>query len=160
MVMDELGFEKLFKSAEAPLRRALVAWYGPVTGLDATQAAWEWAWTHRGRLRALGNPAGYLFRVGQSHAKREIHRTQREAVSFASQVMDDSTSCEPKLSASLAALSSQQRASVLLVHGYGYSYREAAGVLGISLATLRKHLERGLDRLRIEMEEHNGYRTI
>jgi RNA polymerase sigma factor (sigma-70 family) len=61
-----------------------------------------------------------------------------------------------RLHTAIANLSGQQRVAVLLVHGYGYSFREAADVLGVSLGTLRTHLGRGLERLRHELEVSNG----
>jgi RNA polymerase sigma-70 factor (ECF subfamily) len=70
--------------------------------------------------------------------------------------LERESSFEPRLDTAIAKLSGQQRAAVLLVHGYGYSFREAADVLGVSLGTLRTHLARGLDRLRHELEVSNG----
>jgi RNA polymerase sigma-70 factor (ECF subfamily) len=157
--MDEAGFGELFGVVEAPLRRTLVAWYGPTLGRDAAQHALEWAWAHRSRLDGIDNPAGYLFRVGQSHAKRELRRSRVPATSLPATVVDGDSPFEPELTAALAALSEQQRAAVLLVHGYGYSFREAADVLNVSLSTLRTHADRGLARLRAYLEVHDESAT-
>jgi DNA-directed RNA polymerase specialized sigma24 family protein len=40
---------------------------------------------------------------------------------------------------------------VLLVKSYGFSYREAADVLGLSEAAITNHVHRGLERLRTMM---------
>ena len=107
-------------------------------------------------LCEVGNIGGYLFRVGQSAAKRETEsRRPIESPKRAEGWVRES-SYEPRLDAAMASLSGQQRAAVLMVHGYGYSLREAADVLGVSLGTLRTHLGRGLDRLRHELEVSNG----
>ena len=128
---------------EAPLRRTLVAWYGATLGRDAAQHALERAWAYRSRLDGMDNPAGYLFRVGQSHAKRELRRSRVPASSLLpTTVVDGDSPFEPETTA-LATLSEQQRAAVLLVHGYGYSFREAADVLDVSLSTLRTALIAG-----------------
>ncbi len=153
VVMDESAFGEMFGVVEAPLRRTLVAWYGPLLGRDAAQHALEWAWTHRDRLDGIDNRAGYLFRVGQSYAKRELRRLRAPARSLSPvTVVDGDSPFEPELTGALAALSEQQRAAVLLVHGYGYSLREAADVLSVSLSTLRTHADRGLARLRSHLE--------
>jgi RNA polymerase sigma factor (sigma-70 family) len=155
LVMDDTDFGALLGAVEAPLRRTLVAWYGPTLGRDATQAALAWAWEHRNRLDGMHNPAGYLFRVGQSHAKRELRRSRTDATGMPSSTTttsDGDSPFEPELTTAIAELSPQQRAAVLLVHGYGYSFREAADVLGVSLGSLRTHVDRGLTRLRSRLE--------
>jgi len=53
----------------------------------------------------------------------------------------------------LGALSSHQRAAVLLRHYGGYSAREIAELLGIGASTARVHLSRGQRRLRSLLEE-------
>ena len=141
---------------EPRLRRALVAWYGPIVGKEAAADAWSWAWEHRHRLDGVGNIGGYLFRVGQSAAKREIDWRRPIESPTCDESSEWGSSYEPRLDVAMASLSGQQRAAVLMVHGYGYSFREAADVLGVSLGTLRTHLGRGLDRLRHELEVSNG----
>jgi DNA-directed RNA polymerase specialized sigma24 family protein len=154
--MDEGSFAALFEVVEPRLRRALVAWYGPIVGKDAAAEALSWAWEHRDRLDGLGDIGGYLFRVGQSAAKRDMHWRRPIESAKCSDCSERESSFEPRLDAAMASLSGQQRTAVLMVHGYGYSFREAADVLGVSLATLRTHLGRGMDRLRHELEVSDG----
>jgi RNA polymerase sigma factor (sigma-70 family) len=59
---------------------------------------------------------------------------------------------EPALDDALRALSPQQRAAVVLVHGYGYSLSEAAGAVGCSVSSLRNHVQRALRRLHAALE--------
>lgn len=150
--MDEDSFGALFNEVEPRLRRSLIAWYGPGIGRDAAMEALSWAWEHRDRLDAVDNVAGYLFRVGQSAASRRIREQRRVAVPRDDPAEDHDGSFEPGLDDALASLSAQQRAAVLLVHGFGYSFRDAAEQLGISLASLRTHVNRGLSRLREQLE--------
>ena len=42
--------------------------------------------------------------------------------------------------------------AVLLVHGYGFSYREVAEVLDVSEAAVTNHVHRGLRKLRSRLE--------
>lgn len=55
---------------------------------------------------------------------------------------------EPGLPKALAALSQRQRLAVVLVHGYDYTLREVAELMGIKPTTVQIHLDRGLLRLR------------
>lgn len=116
----------------------------------------SWAWEHRDRLDGVGDIGGYLFRVGQSAAKRASQWRRPIGSPQAAVCLEREQSFEPRLDTAIANLSGQQRAAVLMVHGYGYSFREAADVLGVSLGTLRMHVGRGMERLRHELEVADG----
>jgi DNA-directed RNA polymerase specialized sigma24 family protein len=135
---------------EHRLRRALVATYGPVVGRDAAVDALSWAWEHWDRVAELDNPVGYLYRVGQTAASQ--HLRARPAAAWSSAVTD-APEATPELLPALADLSEQQRAVVVLVHGYGISQREVSDLLGISVSTVREHLSRGMTRLRAALAE-------
>lgn len=66
----ELAFTVFVTETEPRLRHALVARFGPDSGRDATAEALAYGWEHWAKVRAMANPAGYLFRVGQTHARR------------------------------------------------------------------------------------------
>ena len=144
------AFAAFVDRAEPALRRALVATYGPVVGREAAVDALSWAWEHWGRLEPMANPVGYLYRVGQTSARRQLGRRPLHLPS-----PDAVTSPEvlPELAPALATLSEQQRAAVVLVHGYGVSQRESADLLDIGVSTLREHLSRGMARLRLALED-------
>lgn len=139
-------FTSLFAEVEPGLRRALVA-YGPDIGRDAAADALAWAWEHLDRVTAMANPAGYLWRVGQTSARTAARRRRPVPWRLGGDDADEPV-FEPGLVAALATLSPRQRAAVVLVHGYGYGVTEAAGALGCRPPTLRNHLDRGLARLR------------
>lgn len=136
------GFEHWYQSVEPRIRAALVARYGPEVGRDAAAAALAWAWEHWDRLRPMDNQVGYLYRVGQSKARR-----RREGWLGAPLPVAE-TRYEPGLPTALAGLSAQQRTAVVLVHGYGWTFAEAAEVLGITKSTVQTHVERGMSVLR------------
>lgn len=144
-----VSFDAFFERSETRLRRALVATYGPVIGRDATVDALSWAWEHWDRLAGLTNPVGYLYRVGQSAAGRHLEELRAAPPA----VTDEPSEPTPELEPALRRLSEQQRAAVVLVHGYAMSQREAADTLGIAVSTLREHLDRGMTRLRTDLEE-------
>jgi DNA-directed RNA polymerase specialized sigma24 family protein len=138
------GFEELVASVKPRLERALVAAYGPERGEEAVAEAMAWAWEHRDRLMAMGNPAGYLYRVGQSRSRP---RTDR-AVAFPPPSQLGVVHVEPALPSALAELTERQRVCVALVVGHHWSYEETADVLEISKSSVQSHVERGLARLR------------
>lgn len=128
------------------IRRALVGRYGVEIGVEAYSDAIEYAWAHWARVGAMANPAGYLFRVGQSRSRR--HRTRRAPVQLPAEQQSD-TAEDPALHEALWRLPPAQRTAVLLVHGYQYSYRDAADLMTVSEAALRNYVHRGTTRLRV-----------
>jgi RNA polymerase sigma factor (sigma-70 family) len=98
----------------------------------------------------MEHPVAYLFRVGQSSARR--HRRWHRELHFPSEANDDDTARgSPLLDEALGRLHLRQRSVVLLVHAHGYSYAEVADTLGVSVAIVRNELHRGMRRLREEM---------
>jgi DNA-directed RNA polymerase specialized sigma24 family protein len=148
-----MAFEHFVGEVEPRLRRTLVVTYGGEVGLEATADALAYAWEHWDRLASCPNPAGYLFRVGQTSARRQ----RRPSLTAWPPVPPEEPNFEPGLLPALIALSEQQRAVVMLVHGYGWSLREVAAMLDLSLSTVRNHLDRALSRLRHALEvDHVG----
>ena len=143
-------FRALCVAVEPGLRRTLVAAYGPDLGSDAAADALAWAWEHFDKVETLDNPAGYLWRVGQTSVRRAAGRRHRWHAPDAATAGGE-PAYEPGLAQALAGLSERQRAAVLLVHGYGYPLAEAAGLLGCRIRTLRNHLDRGLAKIRLTL---------
>lgn len=140
------SFEQFVFSVEPRLRRALTAAYGPDRGREATAAALAWAWEHRDRLPALESPVAYLYRVGQSQARRRKLRVPWLRAEWHEPWV------EPELAGALADLTENQRVAVVLVHGYQWTLAEVADLLGVKVPTVQKHQERGLSRLRSRLE--------
>jgi len=63
-------FEAFVRIAEPRLSRALAAAYGFEDSQDATAEALAYAFEHWDRLQHIKNLPGYLFRVGQTRARR------------------------------------------------------------------------------------------
>lgn len=137
------SFSAFAESAEPRLRHALVATLGQTVGLDATADALAYGWEHWERLAEMDNPVGYLYRVGRSSVR--TRRVRPKFVPVPPNVMPE---VEPGLPVAFATLSDRQRVAVLMVHAYGWSRREAADTLEVSVSTLDSHLQRGLEKLR------------
>jgi hypothetical protein len=116
-------FEGFVALNEARLRRALCATYGADTGREATVDALSYAWEHWDRIGGMKNPVGYLYRVGQSSARRQLRRPRLVVPPDHAESID----VEPGLERALGQLSEQQRAVVVLVHGEGRAGRRDGG---------------------------------
>lgn len=146
------AFTVFVTETEPRLRQALVARFGPDSGRDATAEALAYGWEHWAKVRAMANPAGYLFRVGQTHARRLRPRPLHLPPAPES----GDPWVEPGLPAALENLSDKQRAVVLLIHSYAWTQREVAEILGVRTTTVQKHLERALAKLRTSLEVTDG----
>ncbi len=93
----------------------------------------------------MDNPVGYVYRVGQSKARRYF-RPRRLFPAWVPPEVD------PTLPVLLEGLSRNQRVATVLIHAYDYTEREVAELLGISRWSVRTHAERGIARLRNALE--------
>ena len=141
------AFTAFIAEAEPRLLRALVARYGVQRGRDAALDAMAYGWRHWERLEAMDNPVGYLYRVGSSSV-----RPTKDPPTLAP--VDDHREpwIEPGLERSLDTLSEPQRVAVVLRHSFDWTHGEIAEVLGVSVRTVRSHLDRGMEKLRSDLE--------
>lgn len=143
-----LVFEEFLAENEAGLRYSLIALFGPEDGRDATAQALLYGWEHWERLRAMDNPAGYLYRVGQSSGRRN----RRPTAALPALPVGYEPWVEPALPNALERLPEKLRVAVVLRHGSDWSYERIAEFMGGSPVSARKNVERALARLRTAME--------
>jgi RNA polymerase sigma factor (sigma-70 family) len=147
----ERDFTSFVTDDGAKLRRALVAAYGVDVGTDVTNDALAWAWEHWDRVEQMERPVGYLYRVGQSAARR--HHRWRRPMEWPPEVFDPTEPTDsPRLDQALNALTPRQRVAALLVHGHGWSYAEVAEATSVSVGSVRNDLHRAMNRLRRQLE--------
>jgi DNA-directed RNA polymerase specialized sigma24 family protein len=144
------AFDAFARSDGERLRRVLVACYGVEVGNDVCADAMAYAWEHWERVRSMENPAGYLYRVAQSASRR--HRRWRRPISLPPEANSPDDGHDPGLHAALAALKINQRACVVMVHVYDWTYQQTADALGMPVTSVRNHVQRGLAALRITLE--------
>jgi DNA-directed RNA polymerase specialized sigma24 family protein len=149
-----LSLETLIRDCSVPLRRSLVARFGVEVGVEAHADAIAYAVEHSQRLLSMQNPLGYLFRVGQSSARR-MHRWGRTLRLTAEPFVTDDV-VSPELLPALEALPARQRVAVLLVHGYSFSYAEVASILQTPESSVRNYVHRGLVSLRRAIGEEGS----
>ena len=94
----EDGFRVFVTDVEPRLRRALTATYGYERGREATAEALAYAWEHWDRVAGLANPAGYLYRVGQSRT-----RHKKVPIVFGTSSFDEPLA-EPQLASAISDL--------------------------------------------------------
>jgi RNA polymerase sigma-70 factor (ECF subfamily) len=146
--LDE--FEKFVRASEERLRIALTASFGAPDGRIAAVDALSWAWENWDRVKKMSNPVGYLYRVGQTSARR--NRPQPIRIP-ADEVHVDAQRISPELVKAISDLSDQQRTAVMLVHAFGWTVRDVGEVLDLAPSTVQTHSERALARLRTSLEE-------
>lgn len=144
---DEESFTEFFETVEPRLKRALCVRYGIERGVEATADALAYGWEHWDRLRDMENPAGYLYQVGRSRSRHRRYPPPTFPTPSAPQ-MDAPPWIEPGLPAALTRLSDSQRQAVWLIHGFEWTLEETASLLGVSVSSVRKHLDRGERKLR------------
>ena len=142
-------FTSFVEEVEPRLSYALAAAYGPEVGRDATADALMYAWEHWERISTMDNPAGYLYRVGQTSSKR--HRRSGPMLPAVMGPRGEPW-VEPALPSILADLPERQRVAVVLVHGLEWTQQEVADLIGVSRTTVERHLERGMRKLRAGLE--------
>ncbi len=134
------------------LERAFLARYGTELVADLMAEVVAWAWEHRAEVQDMANPAGYLYRVGQSKARR-LTRWRRAGLvlppEFAGRAPQPEF--EPGLDQALKALNHDQRTAVVLVHCFGWTQPEVAELLGVQLHTVRNRVHRGMKALKASL---------
>ena len=139
------AFSAFVGEVEPRLRRAFGLLRGAEAGRDATAEALAWAWEHWDEVQAMANPAGYLYRVGQSRTRWKPERFAPPSTP------PDAPGFEPGLVPALGRLTVRQRTAVVLVHGCGWTHQEVADALELSRSSVATHVERALAQLRTEL---------
>jgi RNA polymerase sigma-70 factor (ECF subfamily) len=145
------AFTRFVEVHEPRLRHALGASFGPALGSDACAAALSWAWETWPRADGLANPVAYLYKVGRSSLRLDRIREAPHAHLPAGTT--DPEPFDPDLVGALGELTEQQRAAVVLVHGFGWTLADTAEVLEVSVSTVRNHVRRGIAKLHAALEE-------
>ncbi|MEZ4864426.1 MAG: RNA polymerase sigma factor [Caldilineaceae bacterium] len=125
---------------------------------DLTQETYLRLHQTRGRLPAVENRRAWVYRIATNLTLNEVKRRKRFAWLPWSQVDERRTDEWPEFDATLddqaavnrtlAQLSAEQRAPLLLAAGYGFTVREVAETLGISESAAKTRLYRARERFR------------
>ena len=147
-VMSVNDFDVFIAEVRPRLARAFVSAYGPERADEALSEARAVAGEQFDEIAVMANPAGWLYRVGQTRSRpRQRVQSTRFPIPESIGLPD----IEPALPHALGQLTEQQRVCVALVHGFGWTHQEVADLLDVARTTVQNHVERGLKRIRSEM---------
>jgi RNA polymerase sigma-70 factor (ECF subfamily) len=135
-------FEAFVVELRPRLVRAFVGFCGVDRAADAASEALAYGFENWERVRQMENPAGYLYRVGQSRTRRRLTPVLPDPESVG---LPD---LEPELVPALLALPVSQRTAVWLVHACGWRYSEVAEAMDTSVSMVGNHVARGVEALR------------
>jgi RNA polymerase sigma-70 factor, ECF subfamily len=140
---------------------ALLICRDPSDAEDAVQTALERAWRHRAAIRDPAKATPWLNQIVVREAIR-AHGDRHRLVSRwhtppREIVIPTGRPDEPDLDLrrALHALSTEQRAAVVLHYYSGYSVAEMADICGIPLETARSRLRLAKTRLRLALGDSN-----
>jgi RNA polymerase sigma-70 factor, ECF subfamily len=129
---------------------------------DVLQEAYIKAFRGLPRFRGRASVGTWLYRLTYNACLDELKRPRRsreipliDAAEWSSEKVDPTAEVHSRglIAAALASLPVEQRAAVLLVDGEGFSYDDAAEVLGVSIAALGSRLNRARPLLRAVLQE-------
>jgi len=148
------AFEQFVEEHGTRLRRFAYALCGDVSMADdLVQEALLKSWSHWSRVAQVSQPLAYVRRV-LVNAYLTSRRRRRllllgDAPPGVMPDMSDELSERDRMWQALVTLSAPQRAALVLRYYEGLDDAEIAGILGCPRSTVRSHVFRGLERLRL-----------
>lgn len=106
-----------------------------------------------GRLGGAGHRDAWVVRVATNRALDVVRRGPAPALVAAHRSFEDEVAGRLALSSALRRLSRRQQEAIAMRFLLGLAEHEVAAVLGIAEGSVRRHIDRGLRRLRAGMEE-------
>ena len=121
------------------------------------------------RSKSIHDPRAFLFGVARNVVRKDLDRKSRQLVDFINdftpdQYLADQPTVEEELDSdkrlekfalAVASLPSQCQKVFVLKKMHGYSHKEIARKLGISISTVEKHAAAGLKRCSEQMNCHD-----
>ena len=156
--MDKSSFEQLYLQQLPGLYRlAMSILHHRDDAQDAVQQSVLEAWKKVDHIRG-GKEKAYLARILINECHNIQRRRQRVTPVFAfpEQSKDNLTAEVCVLKESLNAIPEKLRTPFLLVYMEGYSEKEAAEALGITLYSVKSRLKRSKQKLKIELGEEDA----
>lgn len=153
--LEDNDFESLYRRHADRLWRALLSYTGdPEVASDAVSEAFAQCLARGEDVRS---PASWVWRAAFRIAAGQLQEAKRLSglAEFSGPAVDD-VHADTDLVRALTTLPPRQRASLVLYYYAGFNTREIAGILDLSAATVRVHLNRGRRRLRRLLEDDDG----
>lgn len=132
----------------------------PSTADDIAQDAFLTAFERVSEFRGEGTFAAWVKRIA---ARLYVRRWRKDSRLTEEVEQEDeghggevSTVDRIDLDEAMKSLSDQERLCVSLCYGAGLSHAEAAETIGAPLGTVKSHVKRGLDKLRVRLAPAQG----
>lgn len=144
------GFDEAFRALYPQARSVALRILGSVPDAeDAAAEGFARALVDWRRVGGLAYRDAWILRVTTNVAIDVARRRRRaEPDPVVGPDGDDAAVLRVTLVAALAELPARQREAIVLRHLVGLPEREVAAALGVSSNTVKKHLQRGMERLR------------
>lgn len=130
---------------------------------DVAQDAFLLAFEKCAEFRGEGTFSAWIRRI----AARLYLRRRAYDARFVAALAEDEAAPQPDahghmdLDEALKGLSEAERLCVSLCHGAGMTHPEIADALNLPLGTVKSHVKRGLDKLRLRLDpEAHGHRSV
>jgi len=150
--MDKTTFEQLYRDMLPGLYRlAQSILRHTADAQDAVQQAAVKAWQARDRIRS-GNERAYFTRIVINEC-RNIQRQRMRILTVADFPDEGYIPSDRELTEAVAALPEHLRLPILLKYMEGYSEKEAAAALDITVPTLKARLFKARRQLEKELKE-------
>jgi len=128
---------------------------------DTAQDAFLAAFERIAEFRGEGTFAGWVKKIAARQYLRRLQRDKR-LTAFAQQDVEDEADVTGgdadhriDLDEALKSLSAAERVCVSMCYGAGLSHGEAAEALNLPLGTVKSHVKRGLEKLRVRLAPAN-----
>jgi RNA polymerase sigma-70 factor (ECF subfamily) len=153
------GFAEIVREHQAPLRSFLrrLCWSFDEAD-DLAQEAFIAAWEQRHRFRGDSTFRSWLFGIAYHKALASGRSRSRRSARETNWAQDQVTTEPPHpevridLQRALGALSEPQMAVVALCWGSDFSHDEAARALDLPIGTVKSHINRARERIRLRLE--------
>ena len=168
---DVDAFNQIVEMYQRPLYNMALRMLGDAPAAeDATQDTFFSAFRNIGRFKG-GNLKSWLFTIA-ANACRDVLRSRNvrrtESLDAEDVTIDPPSSSESpedyavrremgqSIQQGLDSIPHDQRLAVVLIDVQGFGYEEAAGVMGISVGTVKSRLSRGRARVRDFLRDRSG----
>jgi RNA polymerase sigma-70 factor (ECF subfamily) len=143
-------FDDFWAAERVRLARALAMTVGDLDlATDAVDEAMARAYQRWTQVRALEQPAAWVYRVALNWTRSLLRRRRRTPPMWLAQpaASDDDYGLDPSIDAAMTALPETQRSVVVCRLLLGWSEAQTAAALGLRPGTVKSRLSRGLDAL-------------
>ncbi|MHB8467127.1 MAG: sigma-70 family RNA polymerase sigma factor [Acidimicrobiales bacterium] len=154
-VEEEFGemFERLYPAVRRATGRLLA---DECAAEDAAMEAFGRALVHWSEIATASYRDAWVVRVAINVAKSVLRRRRLPAVEAGEASFEDGSATRIVMVEALRSLSDRQREVLVLRHLGGFSELEIAAALDVAPGTVKTHLKRGLEALRVSLSDRGS----